>query len=318
MASLYYKEDGEWKPLGVGNVISGRFTVNTANAYSCNFDEPFAGIPRVVAMAVGTQDVAVTGVSENGFVVDIQSGSAPCDIMYLAAYEPGPYDNYTGEELLDDHMDWCTTIVSAAQRVSDYFNTRWDSMSWDYISKMGQSAKAFPDTFGVYKGKTRTVNFGSNGGSVSCRVIDVGVESDGGFTFMATKSLTNHQMNSSNTTSGGWERCAMRSWLNSTVFNGMDASVRNVIKSVNKKNTSGYGAATTSDKLWLLSQTETGLTSGSAEGAKYTSLPNLSSPANGWWLRSVGSSISFCDVSGGSLNSGGASVSGGVVPGFVI
>ena len=329
MASLYYKEDGEWKPLGVGNVISGRFTVNTTNAYSCNFDEPFAGIPRVVAMAVGTQDVAVTGVSENGFVVDIQSGTAPCDIMYLAAYEPGPYDNYTGEELLDDHLETCKTNQAAAQRVSDYFNTRFTSMSWAYMSKMSEVAAAFPAVFGVYVNKTRTVNMGSSyGGSTVFRVAGVDHDTNssgkGAFTFIADKCIATHQMNTSNTTNGGWANCAMRSWLSGTVLPAMPADLRAVIATVNKVNTSGYGTSPTQDKLWIPSYTEVGF--GGNEGSAYGIFTNNSSRIRQydgsnqwWWLRSVASSNIFRNVySDGSLSSNFAFGTGGVVPGFCI
>lgn len=322
MPTLYYKEDGDWKPLDLGNIKNGRFTAN-ATSYSYNFPEPFAegyNKPNVVATAYGSNDeVRITGTSRNGFTVTNASGNAPFDVMFFASQgEPLTYDNANGEELLDYFLSQVLTDQTGAQRVADYFDSRFSTMSWDHLGKLSQVGSAFPSLFTSYQGKTKTVNFGSNGGNKTCRVIGTNRESAGFFTFMATKSLTDHQMNSSNTTSGGWENCAMRSWLNSTVLNGMDAGVRNIIKSVNKKNTSGYGAATTSDKLWLLSQTETGLTSGSAEGAKYPSLPNLSSPANTWWLRSVGDSVGFYRVYGGSLSYSGASDSIGVVPGFVI
>lgn len=328
MPSLYYQEDGEWKPLGIGEVVSGRFTVNTTNAYSCNFDEPFAGVPRVVAMAVGTQDVAVTGVSESGFVVDIQSGTAPCDIMYLAAYEPGPYDNYTGEELLDDHLDLCKTTQAAAQRVADYFNTRFTSMSWAYMSKMSEVAAAFPAAFGVYVNKTRTVDMGSYGGSTVFRVAainhDTNSSDKGAFTFIADKCIATHQMNASNTTSGGWASCAMRSWLSGTVLPAMPSDLRSVIAAVNKVNTSGYGTSPTQDKLWIPSYTEVGL--GGNEGSKYniftdnnSRIRKYNNSNQWWWLRSVDSLFSFRGVSvDGSLYDGNANFTYGVVPGFCI
>ena len=329
MPSLYYREDDEWKPLGIGDVISGRFTVATTNAYSYNFDEPFAGVPRVVAMAVGTQEVAVTGVSESGFVVDIQSGTAPCDIMYLAAYEPGPYDNYTGEELLDDHLETCKTNQAAAQRVSDYFNTRFTSMSWAYMSKMSEVAAAFPAVFGVYVNKTRTVNMGSSyGGSTVFRVAGVDHDTNssgkGAFTFIADKCIATHQMNTSNTTNGGWANCAMRSWLSGTVLPAMPSDLRTVIASVNKVNTSGYGTSPTQDKLWIPSYTEVGL--GGNEGSQYNIFTDNSSRIRKynnsnqyWWLRSVASSTTFRGVDpGGALGNYTANRAHGVVPGFCI
>lgn len=324
MPTLYYKEDGDWKPLDLGNIKHGRFTAN-ATSYSYNFEEPYPegyNRPVVVATALGSNnEVRVTATSKKGFTVNNVGGTSPFDVMFFATQ--GEYSNYnpdttSPEDLLDYFLPEVLTDEIGAQKVATYFDTNFSSMSWDHLNKLSQVGRAFPSLFTSYRGNTKTVNFGSNGGNKTCRVIDTNRESDGFFTFMATSSLTNHQMNSSSTTSGGWESCAMRSWLNSTVLNGMDAGVRNIIKSVNKKNTSGYGAATTSDKLWLLSQTETGLTSGSAEGAKYTSLPTLSSPAGYWWLRSVYNGNSFYLVGSGSLSGYGAVISYGVVPGFVI
>ena len=329
MPSLYYREEGEWKPLGIGDVISGRFTVTTTNAYSYNFDEPFTGVPRVVATALGTQEVAVTGVSESGFVVDIQSGTVPYDIMYLAAYEPGPYDNYTGEELLDDHLETCKTNQAAAQRVADYFNTRFTSMSWAYMSKMSEVAAAFPAVFRVYVNKTRTVNMGSSyGGSTAFRVAGVDHDTNssgrGAFTFIADKCITTHQMNTSHTTSGGWASCAMRSWLSGTVLPAMPSDLQAVIASVNKVNTSGYGTSPTQDKLWIPSYTEVGL--GGNEGSAYgiftgnsSRIRKYNNSANSWWLRSVRSSYNFRYVDAdGTLADANASITDGVVPGFCI
>lgn len=329
MPSLYYREDDEWKPLGIGDVISGRFTVATTNAYSYNFDEPFAGVPQVVAMAIGTQEVVVTGVSESGFVVNIQSGTAPCDIMYLAAYEPGPYDNYTGEELLDDHLETCKTNQAAAQRVSDYFNTRFTSMSWAYMSKMSEVAVAFPAVFGVYVNKTRTVNMGSSyGGSTVFRVAGVDHDTNssgkGAFTFIADECIATHQMNTPNTTSGGWANCAMRSWLSGTVLPAMPSDLRTVIASVNKVNTSDYGTSPTQDKLWIPSFTEVGL--GGNEGSAYeiftgnsSRIRNYNNSAYYWWLRSVYSSTKFRYVStDGTFGDRYTSDPAGVILGFCI
>ena len=329
MPSLYYREEGEWKPLGIGDVISGRFTVTTTNAYSYNFDEPFAGVPRVVAMAIGTQEVAVTDVSESGFVVDIQSGIAPCEIMYLAAYEPGPYDNYTGEELLDDHLETCKTNQAMAQRVADYFSTRFTSMSWAHMSKMSEVAAAFPAIFVIYVNKTRTVNMGSAwGGSIVFRVAGVDHDTNssgkGAFTFIADRCIESHQINASNTTDGGWASCAMRSWLSSTVLPAMPSDLRAVIASVNKVNTSGYGTSPTQDKLWIPSYTEVGL--GGNEGSAYgiftdnsSRIRNYKNSSTFWWTRSVFSWVNFRIVNpGGTVGNLAVTSTGGVVPGFCV
>ncbi len=118
----------------------------------------------------------------------------------------------------------------------------------------------------------------------------------------------------------------MRSWLNGTMLNNFPAELRSVIKSVSNKNTSGYGAATTSDKLWIPSWTEVGLESGDAEGAKFSIFTSNSNrirknggSATIWWLRSVDSSTLFRFVNAdGSLCNDYASYAYGVCPCFCI
>lgn len=330
MPTLYYKEDGDWTPLNIGSeVVSKRVYIPSTN-FSCNFDEPFAGVPRVVAMAVGTQEIAITSVSESGFVVDIQSGSAPCDIMYLAAYTSTPYDNYTGEELLDNHMDTCKTVLAAAQRVSDYFNYKFETMSWAYMSKMSQVAAAQPAAFGSYIGRSRVVDMGRFGGNTTFEVIGINHDTNssgtGAITFLADECIAQRIMHDHNSTSGGWANCAMRSWLSGTVLPAMPADLRAVIATVNKVNTSGYGTSPTQDKLWIPSITEVGFDGN--EGTAYSALNsnsarirNYNNNAAYWWLRSVKGSryydIVMRDGSLGNVTSTPDNAYG-VVPGFCI
>lgn len=330
MPTLYYKEDGDWTPLNIGSeVVSKRVRIPNTN-FSCNFDEPFAGVPRVVAMAVGTQEIAITSVSESGFVVNIQSGSAPCDIMYLAAYTSTPYDNYTGEELLDNHMDTCKTVLAAAQRVADYFSYRFETMSWAYMSKMSQVAAAQPAAFGNYIGRSRVVDMGRFGGNTTFEVVGINHDTNssgtGAITFLADKCITQRIMNNSGYTSGGWESCDMRFFLSGTVLSVMPSDLRAVIATVNKVNTPNYGTSPTQDKLWIPSYTEVGF--GGNEGTAYSTLNsnsarirNYNNRAGYWWLRSVKSSRYFeCVDTEGSLANITSYPSNayGVVPGFCI
>ena len=157
------------------------------------------------------------------------------------------------------------------------------------------------------------------------------------------------QMNSTNTSKGGWEACALRDTLNGTVYNSLSTNIKDKIKAVNKKYIADYSSeteSTCSDKLWLLSCGEiwnSGYNGGNTRGysrntegnqykyyklgtqvynssSDYTKKPNASYSV-WWWLRSPSFdySLYFCTVhSEGYCNSHYASDSGGVAPGFSI
>lgn len=140
------------------------------------------------------------------------------------------------------------------------------------------------------------------------------------------------QMNSSNTNSGGWTNCAMRSTHLPAILNLMPAEVKAAIRDVQKKSSAGNQSSsiqTTNDKLFLLSEIEIfGSTTYSfaGEGKQYdyykagnSKVKNLSGSANSWWERSPFSSNSaaFCFVnSNGNAVALHASNSRGVAFGF--
>ena len=152
-------------------------------------------------------------------------------------------------------------------------------------------------------------------------------------TFQMHDSYTEtKQMNSSNTNSGGWTNCAMRSTHLPAILNMMPAEVKAAIRDVQKKSSAGNQSSsiqTTNDKLFLLSEIEIfGRTTYSfaGEGTQYdyykagnSKVKNLSGSANRWWERSPrsGNSTYFCSVdSGGAANTNSASNSRGVAFGF--
>lgn len=140
------------------------------------------------------------------------------------------------------------------------------------------------------------------------------------------------QMNSSNTNSGGWNSCAMRSTHLPAILNLMPAEVKAAIREVQKKTGAGSQSSsiqTTNDKLFLLSEIEIfGSTTYSfaGEGKQYdyykagnSKVKNLNGSAYDWWERSPYSSDStaFCYVySNGDANAVGAGTSRGVAFGF--
>ena len=140
------------------------------------------------------------------------------------------------------------------------------------------------------------------------------------------------QMNSSNTNSGGWTNCAMRTTHLPAILNMMPAEVKAAIRDVQKKSSAGSQSSsiqTTNDKLFLLSEIEIfGSTTYSfaGEGKQYdyykagnSKVKNRSGSAYNWWERSPRSSTStyFCYVNSyGYADAGFAGASRGVAFGF--
>ena len=144
---------------------------------------------------------------------------------------------------------------------------------------------------------------------------------------------TTASMNSSNTNSGGWESCAMRTNM-ATYLSQLTSAWQSVVKQVNKLSSAGNQSTTiktTADKLFLLSEVEIfGSTtySVSGEGTQYayykagnSKVKNRNGSADGWWERSplASSSSYFCFVtSGGNASYASASTSFGVAFGFCV
>ena len=139
-------------------------------------------------------------------------------------------------------------------------------------------------------------------------------------------------MNSSNTNSGGWTSCAMRSTHLPAILALMPTEVQNGIREVSKKASVGGASSTietVSDKLFLLSEVEIfGSTSYSAagEGTQYdyykagnSKVKKQNGSAAYWWERSpiASNSAFFCLVySSGDASFDYASIARGVAFGF--
>ena len=133
-----------------------------------------------------------------------------------------------------------------------------------------------------------------------------------GITFgMKNLYYSRYPMNSSNTNSGGWEECKMRTSTMQTIFENLPDELQAVIKTVKKKATAGSRSTsitTSQDKLWLYSQVEVfgGSDSGyKDEGTQYEywashntnsdrikNLNNGTGSASYYWLRSPSTSHS--------------------------
>lgn len=143
---------------------------------------------------------------------------------------------------------------------------------------------------------------------------------------------TKYQMNATDTNSGGWTNCAMRSTHLPAILAVMPAEVQAAIREVNKLSSAGGNSGTintTADKLFLLSEIETfgSITnSKSGEGSQYayysagnSKVKNFGGSANGWWERSPRDKYTdaFCCVFGDGGGGGDdASYSRGVAFGF--
>ena len=139
-------------------------------------------------------------------------------------------------------------------------------------------------------------------------------------------------MNRSNTNSGGWASCAMRTTHLPAILSKMPTEVQNGIREVNKLTSAGDQSTTintTADKLFLLSEVEIfGSTTNSAagEGTQYdyykagnSKVKNRNGSAAFWWERSpyASGSMIFCLVnSGGNADRGIARYADGVAFGF--
>ena len=139
-------------------------------------------------------------------------------------------------------------------------------------------------------------------------------------------------LNSTNTHSGGWTSCAMRSTPLPAILALMPTEVQNGIREVNKLTSAGNQSATintTADKLFLLSEIEifgSVRYSKNGEGTQYdyykagnSKVKKFNGRAADWWERSPYGSDStwFCIVnSGGYADYSSAGVARGVAFGF--
>ena len=140
--------------------------------------------------------------------------------------------------------------------------------------------------------------------------------------------LTTHNMNSSNTTTGGWSATAMRTYLRDTILPTLPANVRAAIKEVTKtyKDYASSSTLSETDTIWIPSGREVfGGTSYEDSGVIYSGLfnsaatrikYNAAGTAADWWLRSAISGSDFYSVTNNNSNTNGASNSNGVVFGF--
>ena len=215
------------------------------------------------------------------------------------------------------------------------------ALSWSQISYVSKNGLA-STLFHIGDEKTLTVN------GVSYTAVIIGFDHDtpvntatygrdkAGITWQLKNCLnTTYSMNSSDTNSGGWKSCAMRTSTMATLLGQLASDLKNAIVKVKKLSSAGdlsTAINTTEDSLFLLSEVEifgSTTNSKSGEGSQYayykagnSKVKKVNGFNNGWWERSpYGSdSISFCYVnrtggafyfSASATDSGGEGVSFG-------
>lgn len=211
-------------------------------------------------------------------------------------------------------------IAGIARPCFDGVDSVFANNTWEQIISACESGSV-PDTWVVGDQKTMTIN----GVDYAIDIIGKNHDTyaDGSGTAPLTFQLhdcygTKYGMNSSNTNSGGWSSCNMRTTTLPAILALMPSEVQSAIKEVSKKTSAGSQSTTintTADKLFLLSEVEvlgsSANKSVSGEGTQYeyysagnSKVKNLNGSANYWWERSPRSTNStyFCLVSqtGGS------------------
>ena len=194
----------------------------------------------------------------------------------------------------------------------NFLNDNFADNDWTSIIAACHSGSV-PSTWVVGNSKTMTIN------GASYQVDIIGKNHDtytaGGkapLTFQLHDCYADKKaMNSSNTNSGGWTSCAMRSTHLPAILALMPTEVQNGIREVDKLTSAGSQSSTintTADKLFLLSEVEIfGSTTNSAagEGTQYdyykagnSKVKKRNGSAEYWWERSPDASDStyFCMV----------------------
>ena len=268
--------------------------------------------------------------SLNGKTVSAMSDSSGLAVLKIPSYGTWTVSATVSGVLISIDCEIKTAAQYELALVPDL-----EAVSWDGISSISESGIA-SSIWSVGDKKTVAID------GVNYQAQIIGFDHDtktsggkAGITFQLVDCLNStYQMNSSDTNSGGWTSCKMRSSTMATLLTKLPSALRNVIKAVNKLTSAGNQSATintTSDKLFLLSEVEIfGSTphSKSGEGSQYayykagnSSVKKVNGSDSYWWERSPydRDGAFFCSVSrNGSSNYGVASDSDGVAFGFCI
>ena len=214
--------------------------------------------------------------------------------------------------------------------------------SWNAIHTAVQAAIGGLDLSSVWSvGDTKSVTL-TTGETIELQIADFNHDtySDGvkAPISLVMKNCLNatSAMNSTGTNSGGYPASAMKSYVETNIYDKLPADLKAIVAPVKKKWYTTYNSSSSLTEgnynVWLLSEMEVfgskSYTIGTGEGTKYPIFTNnnsrikkVGSSANWWWLGSCYSGLSGYFVfvyGGGDVNYGNASYSGGVVVGLCI
>ena len=270
-------------------------------------DDAFASLTNCFAqiLVTTTPNTKVTA-SLNGKTVSATSDSSGLAILKI----PG-FGTWTVSANIYGAFVSTTCEIKAIAQYELALSTDLENFTWDAIDSISESGKA-ASVWSV--GDKKTINI--NGTNYQFQIIGFNHDTKTaggtvGITFQMVDCMNaTAKMNSSDTNSGGWTSCAMRTSTLNSIFSSLPADLQNVIKAVNKLTSAGNQSATintTSDKLFLLSEVEIfGSTtySVSSEGSQYTyykagnsKVKKVNGSASYWWERSPSRrNGSFCAV----------------------
>ena len=294
-------------------------------------------VTAIQAIQTGTELKIIVTVASGATVTATKgslsvSGSSVNGTCTLVVPEAGTWS--VSATMGGQTSDTKTVSITGIYTVTlSFLNDNFADNDWSDIIAACHSGSV-PSTWVVGNSKTMTIN------GASYQVDIIGKNHDtytaGGkapLTFQLHDCYADKKaMNSSNTNSGGWTSCAMRSTHLPAILALMPTEVKNGIREVNKLTSAGNKSSTintTADKLFLLSEVEIfGSTTYSAagEGTQYdyykagnSKVKNRNGSASTWWERSPGASNSeyFCLVNrSGYANDFNTSSARGVAFGF--
>ena len=299
-----------------------------------------------------SSDDVVTVVPEESFSMkDMSGGDNPkSDITAIVEQDKISWMFYEFDIVGNGEVS-AQDLTAGSWRGSFWFNISLDEIatnestpyaanfadnSWQTIATACQNNEV-PETWNVGDIKTMEID------GVEYEVAIIGKNhdtyADGSGTAPLTFQLvdvldTTYAMNSTDTNAGGWDGSALYTTLNTTIFNTLEADVKDNIKAVSKSTNLGgtdtgsntTTAETSSDKLFLLSYKEVfDYTEDAAyklEGTQYeyyaTTANRIKTTTAGvasvWWVRSPGCIYTYTffivNASGSSGYIGASTVNG--------
>ena len=186
--------------------------------------------------------------------------------------------------------------------------------SWQELIEMANDQDIELSDLDYLIGQSRNISI-TGYGTFAFQLIGIGHDSlaSGGtsklLTFQSIDIVCNHNMNSSNTTSGGWASSAMRTFMNGELLSKFPQYVQDVIVEVKKPYCATANGSTqySNDKLFIASEKEIfGTSSYGNDGTQYeywsinntnnARIKKLNGSAQYWWMRSVNDSTNFRGV----------------------